>query len=110
MAERRSLREGIRQAAPAVPRVEEQFVYGPRQKAGDALPGDNAAAEPREGKGPPGGNISRVPLTTRIRSDYAAALKQASLKRQLEGVYPNTLQDLLEEALGPWLRQHGYLS
>lgn len=44
-----------------------------------------------------------------VRADYAAALKRASLERQLSGVQPNTLQDILEEALGPWLRANGYV-
>ncbi len=56
------------------------------------------------------GSVVRVPLTTRIRSDFALALKRASLQRQLSGVSPNTLQDILEEALEPWLRSNGYLS
>jgi hypothetical protein len=51
-----------------------------------------------------------VPLTTRVRSDFASALKRASLERQLSGVTPNTLQDILEQALEPWLRSNGYLS
>ena len=54
--------------------------------------------------------ISRMPLTTRIRTDYATALKRASLERQLSGTVPNTLQDILEEALEPWLRSNGYLN
>ncbi|MHC5540635.1 hypothetical protein ACYOEI_20650, partial [Singulisphaera rosea] len=53
--------------------------------------------------------LSRVPLSTRMRSDFAAALKRASLERQLEGVEPNTLQDILEQAVEPWLRNNGYL-
>ena len=48
-------------------------------------------------------------FSTKVRSDYAAALKRASLERQLNGVYPNTLQDILEEALEPWLRSNGYV-
>ena len=44
-----------------------------------------------------------------MRSDFAAALKRASLERQLEGVEPNTLQDILEQAVEPWLRNNGYL-
>ena len=51
-----------------------------------------------------------MPLTTRVRADFAAALKRASLERQLDGVIPNTLQDILEEALEPWLRSNGYLN
>ncbi|RUL89456.1 hypothetical protein TsocGM_01400 [Tautonia sociabilis] len=53
--------------------------------------------------------LSRVPLSTRIRSDFSAALKRASLERQLAGVEPNTLQDILEQAVEPWLRSNGYL-
>lgn len=51
----------------------------------------------------------RSPLTTRIRSDLATALKRASLERQLAGEKPNTLQEILEEALEPWLKEKGYL-
>jgi hypothetical protein len=41
--------------------------------------------------------------------EYAAALKRASLQRQLEGIEPNTLQDILEQAIEPWLKNNGYL-
>jgi hypothetical protein len=64
-------------------------------------------AEAAEPKAPP---LSRVPISTRIRTDFAAALKRASLERQLEGVEPNTLQDILEEAIEPWLKANGYVS
>jgi hypothetical protein len=37
------------------------------------------------------------------------ALKRASFERQLQGVEPNSMQDIVEEALTPWLRKHGYL-
>ena len=53
--------------------------------------------------------INRVPLSTRMRADFAKALKRASLERQLEGVEPNTLQDILEEAAEPWLKSNGYI-
>ena len=53
--------------------------------------------------------MARAPITTRVRADYAAALKRASLERQLSGELPNTLQEILEEALGPWLKAHGYV-
>jgi hypothetical protein len=51
----------------------------------------------------------RVPITTRIRSDLATGLKRASLERQLSGETPNTVQDILEQALEPWLKEKGYL-
>lgn len=52
----------------------------------------------------------RQTLSTRIREDFGQALKRASLERQLAGVAPNTVQDILEEAIEPWLREHGYLA
>ena len=54
-------------------------------------------------------SVGRSPLTTRLRADIGAALKRASLERQLAGQLPNTVQDILEEALEPWLQSHGYL-
>lgn len=53
--------------------------------------------------------VARAPLTTRIREDFARALKRASPERQLGGIEPHTLQDILEEAIEPWLRINGYL-
>jgi hypothetical protein len=44
-----------------------------------------------------------------MRADFAEALKRASLERQLAKVEPNTLQDMLEQAVEPWLRSNGYL-
>jgi len=38
------------------------------------------------------------------------ALKRASLERRLKAIEPNTLQDILEEAIEPWLKTNGYLS
>lgn len=109
MAERRSLVEGVK-AGGVDSSLEKNFVYGSKPKPG---PGDQAppAAAVPEGKGAQSGNArGRVPLTTRVRGDYAAALKRASLERQLAGQTPNTLQEILEEAVGPWLRSNGYLS
>lgn len=97
MADRRPLLDGLKPMSPPVdPTVERQFVFGQ----------DKAAAEPDRGPPPP---VGRSPLTTRIRSDFATALKRASLERQLSGTTPNTLQEILEEALEPWLRAHGYV-
>jgi hypothetical protein len=45
-----------------------------------------------------------------VRADFALALKRASLERQLKAISPNTLQDILEEAIEPWLKANGYLS
>lgn len=111
MAERRSLVEGIKPAM--IDRsLEERFVQTGKADLPPpaAAPSVSVAAEPRDGKGRAATTMSRVPLTTRIRADYAAALKRASLERQLHGVVPSTLQDILEEALQPWLHANGYLS
>lgn len=95
MAERRSLVEGVSHTAQKV--QEEQFVFGqPRQPEPQATPVPPAQ----------GGNLSgvaRVPLTTRIRPELAATLKRVSLERQLGGVHPCAMQDLVEEALELWL-------
>jgi|GEM_PF-2890751 len=61
-------------------------------------------------KGTHAPSVSRVPFTTRLRTDYAEAIKRASLERQLSKTVPNTLQDILEEALEPWLQANGYLT
>jgi len=96
MAERRSLTDGLKATPPPIDTSKEKaFVFGEKDSA---KPNGAAAA------------INRVPLSTRIRDDYARALKRASLERQLEGREPNTLQDILEEAIEPWLKTNGYLS
>ena len=50
-----------------------------------------------------------VPVTVRLRPEIASALKRASLQRQLNGVETFTQQDIVEEALSPWLRAEGLL-
>ncbi len=88
MNERRTLTEGIQpKASPTSQDAEQQFVFGDKHV-------------PEQG---------RLHVSTRIRADYARALKRAALQRQIDGVTPNTLKDILEEALRPWLKKHGYL-
>jgi hypothetical protein len=105
MKERRTLVDGI---GPLDRSAEKEFVFG--GKAG-TTPADGTPAptrrEPTTSQQAPTAN--RMPLSTRIRSDFGSALKRASLERQLSGTTPNTLQDILEEALEPWLRDNGYL-
>jgi hypothetical protein len=48
--------------------------------------------------------INRVPFTTRVRADLVEAVKKASLQRQLQGIEPNQVQEILEAALVPWPR------
>lgn len=97
MSDRRPLTDGLKPPTPPVdPGVEKQFVFGGK---------DKARPEPENPLRPAG----RVPLTTRLRADFAAALKRASLERQLSGTTPHQVQEILEEALEPWLKKHGYL-
>jgi hypothetical protein len=100
MSERRPLVEGLKPLTPAVdPVIEKQFVFGGTPKVEAPIIVEKVAA-----------TQSRAPLTTRIRADFATALKRASLERQLNGTTPNTLQEILEEALEPWLKSHGYVA
>ena len=99
MAERRSLTEGLKATPPPIDVSKEKaFVFGDKEPPKPAAP---VAAST---------TLNRVPISTRIRDDFARALKRASLERQLEGREPNTLQDILEEAIEPWLKANGYLS
>ncbi|HEV2968553.1 MAG TPA: hypothetical protein VGY55_01110 [Pirellulales bacterium] len=102
MAERRSLIEGMKSTPPPIDAgVEKQFIYREKPPAAPTKAAAATVATP---------TVNRVPLSTRMREDFAKALKRASLERQLKGVAPNTLQDILEEAVEPWLKSNGYLS
>jgi hypothetical protein len=95
MVEVSSLLDGITTSPPPVDReIEKAFVYGAKATPVDTVPAPV---------------VARAPLSTRIRADFAAALKKASLERQLKNVTPNSLQSILEEAIEPWLKQNGYL-
>jgi hypothetical protein len=94
MSDRRSLVDGIKATPPPVdPARERDFVHQGKPQPTPQTP-----------------VIDRVPLSTRMRGDFAKALKKASLERQLKGVEPNTLQDILEEAVEPWLKSNGYIA
>lgn len=95
MAERRSLTEGLKNTPPALdPAKEKAFVFADKDPA---TPTSGAAV------------VNRAPLSTRIRADMFAALKRASLERQLKGHHPHTIIEIIEEAMEPWLRSNGYL-
>jgi len=95
MSERRSLTQGLKSTPPALDvTAEKQFVFGQ-----DPPP-------PAQVQAP----ANSTPISTRLRADLVAALKRASLERQLQGTEPSTLRRILEEAIEPWLRAHGYLS
>ena len=99
MGERRSLIDGIKTAPPATPTAREQeFVYGKTTQVPELAPASSSSAD-----------IASTPFSTRIRADYAEALKRASLERQLKKLKPCTIREILEVSLEPWLKANGYL-
>lgn len=98
--QRRSLIEGLSETpkvpgvVPIDPSVERAFIR-------------NAASVSNQAEKKP--TSRRTSVTTRIREDLASALKRASLERQLKGIEPSAVQDILDEALEPWLKANGYL-
>ncbi len=107
MSERRTLTAGLKPPVlPIDPKKEKEFVYGQNLEAKPESSANPATNE----KSPTASAPARVPLSTRMRGDFAEALKTASLERQLKKIQPNTLTDILEEAVEPWLRKHGYLT
>jgi hypothetical protein len=51
--------------------------------------------------------VGRVPIGARVRTELASALKRASLERQLKGIQPFAIQEILEEAVELWLLKNG---
>jgi len=106
--DRRSLVEGL-STVPVDPALEKKFVFADKNAPSEPEK-PTASTEAPVTRLPSVPSIVRVPFTTRLRADFAAALKRASLERQLSGTTPNTLQDILEEALEPWLTVNGYFT
>ena len=128
MPKRRSLSAGIK----VTKEQEEDFIYDRKQKRPakaepkevppkkpkararptlqdePSQPEEEQLAIPAPIEAPASIPAGRAPLSTRIRADIAAALKEASLKRQLTRETPNTVQEILEEALEPWLKERGF--
>jgi hypothetical protein len=105
MADRRPLTAGLKQGGEIDPELAKEFIYG--KKPAQGKPPAAPAAEAHDPM--PQSPVNRVHFTTRMRGDFAAIIKRASLERQLAGQVPNTIQDILEEAVEPWLRSHGYI-
>jgi hypothetical protein len=111
MPERRPLTEGLKPEPPLDPKVAREFIYQKKGRAATApLANENLSAALPAAPPVRSSWNSRVSLTVRIRGDLFHALKRASFERQLQGIEPNTLQDIVDEALEPWLRKHKYLS
>jgi hypothetical protein len=130
MAERRALIEGLASAEHIDPDLAEDFIYNGTSRtaaktsarAAEAtshvdeevsvkpqqLPRSVVAAAQVPATSPLTG-VGRVPVGARVRTELAAALKRTSLERQLQGIQPNSVQDILEESLELWLLKHGHL-
>ena len=110
MAASRPLVEGLKAENTVDRALGEKFVYQglPKTESVPSTPA-TAAAETEAGKGKADSSAGRIPLTIRFRPDYAAAIKRASLERQLQGIKANSVQGILEAAVEPWLRNNGYL-
>lgn len=108
--DRRTLIEGLKNdpEPPVDLKVELDFIHQDKKPAPAAEP--KAAARLPAGSSNPGNSAALVALTARIPAEKFQALKRASFERQLQGVKPSSIQEIVEEALTPWLRKHGYLS
>jgi hypothetical protein len=106
MAERRPLIQGLKDKSEPIRAKEEEFVYGADNKPAEPAPQPPVSAAAV--KLTP--SVGRVSFSTKMRADIAQALKRASLDRQLQGVEPNTVQEIVEDALEPWLYREGYLT
>jgi hypothetical protein len=108
---RRPLTDGLKPEPEIDPKIARDFVYQDKPKSGAGASEPKPASQARLAAGNmnPTAQSSLVPLTARIPTEKFQALKRASFERQLQGVEPNSMQDIVEEALTPWLRKHGYL-
>src|SRR5262249_12240091 len=73
MKDRRSLVEGLKTDDSVDKSIEKEFVYGGKAKADQLTLAPPPGTDVSEGKGVNGNPVGRVPLTTRVRSDFAAA-------------------------------------
>ena len=120
MAKRRSLADGLENTPKADAETEKAFVLKAKKsnptptkkpakpKSQPAEPAPVVAPEAQSEQSPEQ-ITGRSPLSTRLRSDIGAALKRASLERELAKQAPHTVQDILEHVLEPWLKELGYL-
>lgn len=106
MAERRALVEGLKPSSPPVdPQKEKEFVF-----RGKADPELEASVATQIASAPSAASSqARVPLSTRMRAELFGALKRASLERQLGGIEPNTVMDIVDLAVEHWLRTNGHI-
>jgi hypothetical protein len=129
MGERRALIEGLAETENINPDLAEEFINNgipspasitsprtPKTKkqateespASPPLPASVIAAAQVSASSPLTG-VSRTPMGARVRTTIAETVKRASLERQLQGIQPNSIQEILEDSLELWLLKHGYL-
>jgi hypothetical protein len=106
-------KEPVREEEPVVEFIEEQNQPDERGGEGRTTPAPvRKTAKPTGVKRPDTARLLStllVPVTIRLRPEIAAGLKRASLQRQLNGIEMFTQQDIVEEALIPWLKAEGLL-
>ena len=109
--DRRPLIEGLKNEPEVDAKTARDFVFQNQAKPTAAAPEPKTVAPTRLAAGTmnPSAQSALIPLTARIPAEMFQALKRASFERQLQGVEPNSMQDIVVEALTPWLRKHGYL-
>ncbi len=129
MAERRALIEGLKNIDPNIDvDMAEEFITAkkPRQSTTATTASAPRTAPPDAEKPPvqpalpssvlaaaqvstssPLTGVGRVPIGARVRTELASALKRASLERQLKGIQPFAIQEILEEAVELWLLKNG---
>ena len=123
MVERRALSAGLTDAEAIDPKLAEDFIYDKKPR----LPAKNSPPEPATEKpaappplpdaivaaaqvpaSSPLTGVGRVAVGARFRTELATALKRASLQRQLQGIHPFAVQEILEEAAELWLVKNGH--
>ena len=87
-------------------RPEPVIVTQSERSSSSRAPTVHTVIKPRPSRVQP---VALVPVTIRLRPELAGALKRASLERQLTGDPVFTQQDMVEEALTPWLKKAGFL-
>lgn len=107
MTERRSLIEGVKESSKLTQK-EEEFIYGDKRSPAAADSKDRPMAVVDQSAPILPQMTGRIPVTTRCRPEVASAIKRVSLQRQLAGIEPYTVQDIMEEALEHWLALNGY--
>ncbi|RCS42279.1 hypothetical protein DTL42_19250 [Bremerella cremea] len=112
MSPRRSLVTGLSET-PNVTEQEKKFVFGSDDESMEPITESKLNAFAKIDNSQNTEEVlpqyrGRVPLTTRCDPKLASALKRASLKRQLEGLETCQIQEIIEEAVETWLKEHGY--